>query len=257
MLRQIAKSVLPPKRHMDNLPMGADLPKEVEFAMCNIGIESMSNGCFFPKKFSTYFDRFVLFQGPEKELRNWKKNYLWFLKKLTLKNKGKRLLLKSPFNTGRIKILLELFPDAKFIFIHRHPFNVFSSNGRLYEGILPKLAFHEISDEEMEQHVFYTYRETMKAYLEQKELIPQGNLLEIAYEAYFKDQKTHLKRIYDQLQLGNVDHIWPTFEAEIRKYDNYKTNKYQLTEAEEEKVYQHWQIAFQTFGYHKNDHLIH
>ena len=248
-LRRIALSVLPIKRPMDNMALGADLPKEVEFATCNIGIESMSNGCFFPQKFSEYFDRFVLFKGPEKELQNWKKNYLWFLKKLTLKNKGKRLILKSPFNTGRIKILLELFPDAKFIFIRRHPYHVYSSNERLYEGILPNLAFHKIDNAEMEQHVFYTFRATIEQYLAQKKAIPEGHLFEVAYEDFFQNQEAIIRQFYQQLDLGNMDPVWPIFEKEISRYNNYKTNKYGLTKEIEEKVYREWKVAFDSFGY--------
>lgn len=57
-------------------------------------------------------------------------------KKITLKNKltkgekaakDLRLLIKSPVHTARVKLLLELFPDAQFIYIHRHPFDVFKS----------------------------------------------------------------------------------------------------------------------------------
>ncbi len=248
-LRRIGRRALPKKRHMDNLPLGADLPKEEEFALCNMGIESMANGCYFPKRFSEYFDRFVLFNGPEREKRNWIKNYTWLLKKLTLKNRGKRLLLKSPFNTGRVKVLTEMFPEARFIHIHRHPYAVYSSNARLYEGILPKLTFHEIAN-----HVFYTYKATLEQFFKEKSAIPKANLVEIAYEEFFDNQIDTLRRIYAQLELGDFETVRPIFEKEMRQYDDYQTNTYRLTPEKEAEVYDKWRFAFEVFGYDRAHH---
>jgi hypothetical protein len=33
----------------------------------------------------------------------------------------KPLLIKSPVHTGRVKLLLQMFPRARFLYIHRHP----------------------------------------------------------------------------------------------------------------------------------------
>jgi hypothetical protein len=41
---------------------------------------------------------------------------------VTLRHGGtKPLLIKSPVHTARVRLLLKLFPKAKFIYIHRHP----------------------------------------------------------------------------------------------------------------------------------------
>jgi hypothetical protein len=39
----------------------------------------------------------------------------------------KKLVLKSPVHTGRVEILRKIFPKAKFIYIHRHPYEVLQS----------------------------------------------------------------------------------------------------------------------------------
>lgn len=253
-LRFIAKRTIPKRRPMDNMALGAELPKEEEFALGNMGIESMANACYFPQKFSEYFDRFVLFKGHEKERHNWTRNYTWLVKKLTLKNKGKRLILKSPFNTGRARLLAEVFPNAKFIHIHRHPYAVYSSNERLYEGILPKLAFHKVDNEDMERHVLYTYKASMEQYLKDKAHLPSHNLFELAYEDFFDNQIEILRQIYTQLDLGDFDAVLPIFEQEMRQYDDYKTNKYGLTPEKEQEVFEHWQFAFHALGYEKDHH---
>ncbi|MCB0519663.1 MAG: sulfotransferase [Lewinellaceae bacterium] len=248
-MRNIGRLVLPKTRPMDNMEFGAEMPKEEEFAMCNIGPASMIHANFFPKNFRHYFRRTVTFEeGPEHE-EVWKKDFLWLLKKLTLKNKGKRLLLKSPYNTGRLRVLKAMFPDAKFIYIHRHPHQVFSSNERLYEGILPELALQTVGHEEMEEAIFYSYEETVKHYLREREGLPSSQLAEVAYGDFFKDQKGHLKRLYEQLGLGDFDSIWPHFQEYIVEQKGYKTNKYGLTPGQEKAVYARWKFAFDAFGY--------
>jgi len=250
-MRKIAQKVLPQKRPMDNLALGADLPKEEEFAMANLGIESMVSALFFPQQFSAYFNRFVLFQGDKREEANWKKNFLWLLKKLTLKNEGKPLLLKSPFHTGRLKVIKELFPDAKFIFLHRHPLKMYASNERLYEAVLPELAFQEVRNETMENHIFYTYKALMENYFEERKSLPENQLVEISYEAFFANQEEALRKIYQQLELGDFKKVWPIFEKEITEYKNYKTNEYRLSNALEKRVEKDWAFAFEAFNYLK------
>lgn len=45
---------------------------------------------------------------------------------------GERMLLKDPAHMGALPALLERFPSAKFVFIHRDPVEVFSSMSSMY-----------------------------------------------------------------------------------------------------------------------------
>jgi len=250
-LRFIAAQVLPKKRPMDNMELGADVPKAEEFALGNMGVESMSNAEFFPKRFSEHFDRFVLFNGPAAERLRFGKNLQLLFKKLTLKNNGKRLLLKSPFNTGRVKMLLDLYPDAKFIHIHRHPFSVFSSNEKLYESVIPQVAFQTVCNEEMEQHVFYTYKATMQAFFQDKKLLNSSQLYEVGYDEFVANPVAQLKNIYSQLGLGQFDKAAPYIETEVRSYANYQVNKHTEDEAKKAKVFEQLQFVYDELGYTK------
>lgn len=59
--------------------------------------------------------------------RRWVGAFLHLMRKLSLRCGGKRLLLKSPCHTARVGLLLELFPDAQFVYIHRDPLTVYQS----------------------------------------------------------------------------------------------------------------------------------
>ena len=54
-----------------------------------------------------------------------------FLAKLST-DYNRPLVLKSPPHTGRIRLLLELFPDARFVHIRRDPYTVFRSTRHMY-----------------------------------------------------------------------------------------------------------------------------
>jgi hypothetical protein len=47
---------------------------------------------------------------------------------VTLRWGGRRpLLIKSPVHTARLALLLRLFPNAKFVYVHRDPLATFAS----------------------------------------------------------------------------------------------------------------------------------
>lgn len=250
-LRKIAKLVLPAKRPMDNLELGADVPKEEEFALGGMGIGSMANALYFPKNFGNYFNRFVLFNGIPAEKKTYKKNHEWLLKKLTLKNNNKQLLLKSPFNTGRIKVILEMYPDAKFIHIHRHPYSVFLSNEKLYESILPQVALQTVGNLEMKEHVINTYRDSYKSFFNDKTLLKKEQLFEMSYKEFIANPAETLKNVYAQLNLEGFETALPYIIKEAEHYAGYKVNKHAADNEKLEMVYSKWKDIYNLLGYKK------
>ena len=84
---------------MDNLRMGTLLPKEEEFALAAFGAESMVTGYFFPKHFLKIFNASVTFRNNNSNSeKNWKNNFDYFLRKLTLaESRGKHLTISSSY----------------------------------------------------------------------------------------------------------------------------------------------------------------
>ena len=74
---------------------------------------------------------------------------------------GSAVVLKSPGHTARIPMLLERWPDARFIVIHRDPYEVFRSSVHLYRTWWDRFAFLQApSQEGFEARVLDLY-ETM------------------------------------------------------------------------------------------------
>ncbi len=229
--------------------MGTALPKEEEFALASFGLESMVSGFYFPQNYVSNFQQTVVFKGDSAAESNWKINFDYFLRKLTLANKGRRLLLKSPANTGRIKQILELYPDAKFLHIHRNPYEVYASTLHLFSKMLPILSFQKIKKEIVEEAVLVCYEELYRKYFEEKALIPLGNLVEINYSNFVKDPLARLEDVYSDLSITGYDKAIPKIKEELNEYKDYKTNKFELSEETKSKIYKRWKFAFDALGY--------
>jgi len=246
----LLSGVLPGRRPMDNLKMGAHLPKEEEFAMAGIGAESLVAGYYFPKNFMKNFRDHVMFlnTGSKAESR-WKNNFDNLLKKLSYSSNAGTLLLKSPGNTGRIKQILDLYPDARFIHIYRNPYHVYQSNLHLYRKLLPLLSFQQVQIKDVEEFVMGSYELLMKQYFKDKKLIAQNNIVEIRYEDFEIDPLRSLEYIYEKLELEGLDSAKPFFIDELKAYQNYEKNVFKINDSEKEKIVRRWAFAFESLGY--------
>ena len=108
--------LIPSPRPMDNMAMNAKSPIEDEFAI--MGLSAVSPFCawLFPRSNRQYDRDWDLSLAPNEERERWKLALMLFLRKLQYRDQ-RPLILKSPSHTPRIPLLLELFPEAKFVHI--------------------------------------------------------------------------------------------------------------------------------------------
>jgi hypothetical protein len=243
--------LLPPTRVMDNMTWSLDSPQEEEFAIANLSPYSFYHHWSFPRRVGEYFEKYALFRGvSEAILSRWKSIYLYVLRKATLRMGNRRLVLKNPTNTGRISVLLELFPDAKFIHIHRDPYRVFQSTRHLYSKTLSVTQLQEVSQEEIDAVILSVYRDMMKRFLEEKSLIPPENLVEVRFEDLESDPLSQLQRIYSELNLAGFDGVQLVFRSYLSERKNYQKNAYTpLDEETVSKINREWRFALEAWGY--------
>lgn len=249
--KKLLQKTMPATRPQDNVKTGADMPIEEEFAMGSISDTSLAHGYYFPRSLKRVFDEAVVFEqnSPSKKL-HWQQRFDYFLKKLTYKNNGKRLLLKSPANTGRVKEILELYPDAKFIHIHRDPYMVYQSNVNLYEKILPLLSFQTVENQYVDDFILYSYEKMNRKYLQDRQALQQHQIYEVSYTDFVADPMQQLKQAYTQLQLGDFDAAAPRLAEEIKSVKDYKTNRYStLSPATKAIIDNNWGFMFEEYGY--------
>ena len=249
LFRKLIGLSLPETRPQDDVKVTVDSPKEEEFALANLSRTSYMFGFYFPKRIAQNYDESVGFSS-EKDKKHWQKHFLFFLKKLQYKNKGKHLLLKSPANTGRVEEILELFPDAKFIHISRDPYEVFQSTVRLYEKIIPVTSFQHVDDNRVEDFIIDSYRKMYDSYFSAIDKLDSDRLVEVKFVDLDKNPLGVLEKVYDQLELENFDQAREGFNQELERTLGYKKNTYsELPSETRERLQNAWGSIFKKLGY--------
>lgn len=247
----ITKKLMPPTRPMDNMRLFTGNPQEEEMALVNYGPYSFYHAWHFPRRIREIYDRAVnLSRLPENELQNWEEAYLALLTKTTLHQQGRRLLLKSPANTGRIETLLRLFPAARFIFIFRDPMEVYPSTQKLYRNILPVFQLQDYDFQQVKKDIIWVYKDLMQTYLRDREQLSPGQLYEVSYQEMVNHPMEHLAAIYHQLQLGPFDEVAEKFEKylHLKRVRSYEKSKYHIPKEEVREVEREWGFALDRWG---------
>lgn len=188
-------------------PLGATLPAEDDFALCNWARTSVIAGrAMFPEQ-QDFYNRFHdLDRLTAAERARWERHERAFVGKLLLTAKGRRPLLKSPSHTARIRHLLRLFPGAKFIHITRPPRAVFQSNLALIKGLQDTFRLGPpIDADAQEEMIVEEYLATMEQYVADRALIPPGDLAELRLQDLAADPVGEIARIYGALGLTFSD----------------------------------------------------
>ncbi len=249
LFKQILADSLPETRPMDNVEMAADYPYEEEYAVANICPYSFYHGWYFPRHMRHYFDRYALMQAPSHEIAGWKTTYDYLLRKVAYATGQPRLLLKNPCNTARVKELLDLYPDAKFVHIYRNPYHVFFSTRRLYDNILPLYALQEYDRDDVTENILYCYRAMYDRFFERRSLIPDGNLVEIRYEDFIARPLDTLRDIYTRLNLPHFEGAEQPFADYVVSQRDYTPRRYDSGRDMQERIYRRWHPTIDRWKY--------
>ena len=251
----LLKDALPEKRSYDNMPQGWFEPAEDEIALMKLtGGRSFYTALMFPDKFAEYEKYIDFVEATHEERMIWKNALSYFIKKVMIGTGNKRVILKSCPHSARIRMLLELFPNAKFLHIHRHPARVFQSTVHMRSKVDWENFMHRPEKtfiEQRREHTALIGERLFDRLLADKGLIPEENLIEIAYSDLIGNEHQVLKDIYRKFELPD----WERFERNLLPYldsiADYKTNRLTMDPEIEEFVYERWRPVYDAYGYKK------
>jgi hypothetical protein len=240
--------LLPSRRPMDNMSAGPGEPHEDEFALCSMGLPSPYAQLAFPNRPVPEelldFDQF-----PPEETRRWQDALLRFIRQVTWRAGGKALVLKSPPHTARVRLLLELFPNARFVHIVRDPRRVFPSTVWLWKSLYRVHGLQRSNSDGLEQKVYRDFTRIYRAFWRQRELIPSGNLCEVRYEDLVHDPIGQMQRIYEQLSLDEFAQVRLKIERYFEKEKHYQTNRFEIPPEMVAEISRRWGEFIREYGY--------
>lgn len=249
-VKGLVARLVPSKRMMDNMNLTLDDPQEEEFAVAETSPYSFYHQWSYPRVGREYFERFALFRNePDCVVDEWKRLYMNVLRKATLSHHNKQLVIKNPVNSARIKLLLELYPDAKFIHIHRNPYIVFLSTRHFFQSILAITQLQEIDRKTLDENILWYYEQLMQKYLSERDMIPAENHVEIRFEDFETNPLGELRRVYEELNLPGYKDAQSAFREHLAAHEGYKKNQYEIDAQTIRTVREHWGFAIDRWGY--------
>ena len=241
--------LLPKQRPMDNMLAGAYYPQEDEFALSNLGCPTPYWRMVFPNEPPCFMELLDM-QGVEPAvLERWKHDMVWFVRALTL-YKQKPLILKSPPHTGRVALLAELFPGAKFIHITRNPETLFASTRRLWPTLDMAQGLQIPKNEYLDEYILEAFERMYRGFESQRSGLAANQLIDVRYEDLVADPMGQIERIYHQLEIGGLDTVHDRLAEFIGQRKDYQPNRHEELEPEiRTAIRQRWAGYIDKYGY--------
>lgn len=275
--KKLFKNILDETRPMDNVVLDFDLPQEDELAT---NVLSAGTSPYMPlffmcqeEEFRPYFafddeatgDEALLLSEMAKARQRWVKAFYYLCQKLTLRsiknsNQGRirRLVLKSPVHTARIPLLLRIFPDAQFVYIHRNPYDVFRSAAHMADTTYWYTYFNTPRDDQILNFIFRQYEILWQRYEEGRKLLQQtdkntSRLVEVSFTELSQRPNQTMERIYNELGWNMSSRFRASLQEVVQKdVKRYQRNNHkELDPSLKSIIRKRWGPSFDRLGYKK------
>lgn len=260
------RNIMDDHRPMDMVKLDFDLPQEDELATTVLtgGISGYMPLYFMRQEAS--FRSFYTFDEQDASLSplspsdiaqarsKWIQAFLYLCRKLTLRaGSTKSLLLKSPVHTARIRLLLSLFPNAKFIYIHRNPYDVFRSACHMADTTYWYTYLNTPSDAQIQELILRQYEILWDSYERDRQLLRLDQLVEVSFNQLTADPVETVRSIYERFGWSFVSSMQDRLE--LASVTSFQRNTHaKLPSALATIVADRWGASFERLGHSKTSH---
>ncbi len=246
---RLGDALVPRRRPHDAVALGLDAPAEDELALCAETALSPHLAWHFPQRADHYERYLTLRQARPAEREAWVLALRRLVRRLTWRHR-RPVVLKSPCHTARIPLILEAFPDARFVHIHRDPYRVFQSTRHMELKVRPMFQFQMPDLAHLDDQILRRYVVMYDAFFADVRRIPEGQYTEISYRALTDDPVGTLRGVYQALDLASFEAARPRVCAYLGGLRKYRTNRYEALEpALRARVESAWRRNFEAWGY--------
>ena len=232
----IMSKMIGKKRPMDNVKLGFDEPQEDEYALMKLTLDSPLFKLIFPDNpnyFLNGYDDFL----PDEDLEVWKTELFNFCKKLDFST-GKQIVFKNPFHSMRIPLLVDMFPDARFIHIYRNPYDVIPSTVNMWNITGRQNILKGKYKEPVISDVITFFGKFINKLQNDLYNLPMKMWCEVKFEDLDQNPQAEIRKIYNHFgwQFSDV------FEEKLKSFlvglKDYKKNSYSITDNDKHQIQQ-------------------
>ena len=277
-------------RPMDNMKLSFDLPQEDELGTC-----LLTGGMYSPymslylmrneqeyRSYQTMRKDFV----PAEHIKCWTRAFEYLCMKLRVRNvleklkeravtssaslpRPGRLLLKSPCHTGRIRHLLNLYPNAQFVYIHRDPIEVFLSSAHMANTTYGYMFLQRPNEGDLKEYILRQGEILIEEYISCVDDHVNGqlklgkNLVEVSFRDLTENPYETIESIYQNLE--GMEKVFSensaaspsSYPKRLKQYcesnlKGYKRNKFDSSKLSDEllqEIETRWKIQFERYKY--------
>ena len=235
---------LPRTRLIDGVAMGPDTPTEDEVGLANLALGSYFHAVYFPRHFARDYREGLA--GPTTPAR--RRAIHAYVAALGRRASARPLLLKNPAYTAQVRTLVELFPQARIVHIHRDPGAVFASSRRALLRTMRELALQGFDEAEIEGAVLETYPLVMRALRTQSAALPRSRFAEVGFEELTANPRRVLRRVWEQLDLPAPPGAMDRIDAHLRDVAGFRPEGAGLGTAELRDLRAAWPEEMALYG---------
>ncbi len=250
----LVKVLLPRRRPMDNMKLAADAPQECDFALAALSAPTPYRRIAFPNNVDSHLKLLTSECLDPESTEDLREKLIGFYKALTFRDQ-KQLVLKSPPHTGRVKLLAEWFPDAKFIHLSRHPYSVIPSTIHLWRSLDYFHGFQDpkYDDDELLEFVLSSFEQMYDSYFSNRGTIPPKNLVEMRFEEFVTDPLNAIGDVYERLDLPPFSEAKDAIGANVKSRKKHKMNPRKFDDRIKNAIDQRLSRYMNEFGYAPED----
>lgn len=222
--------------------MDLNMPGEMESAMCSVLSKySYTWGHIFPNRYWYWFEKMIDLRKTS-DIQGWLDDYDFLIRKISFSSGGKRVVVKSPGDTGRAKHLMKKYPNAKFIYISRDPISVYHSTMYFWKIIQKEISFQHVDNSKLHEYCINTYVHLLNNYSSFKEEVPSNQLFEVNFQDIISDPILVLKNLYDHLNLGEfpIEQI----KSKLSKNRPNQKGSFTITKGLADEIHEKWERPF-------------
>ncbi|MFV0446011.1 MAG: sulfotransferase family protein, partial [Planctomycetaceae bacterium] len=248
LLKPLTGWALPRARPMDNVSVGWDSPQEDEMALCLLTMMSPYVMALRPDHLPTYGRFFNPDNMTPAERDEYQSAMRYYFRKLAVRD-PRPLCLKSPGNTFRMRMLSELFPNARYVYIYRDPLAVIRSSIHLRRTMNDENSLGDRDQPNVESEILDVYEDSFRCYERDRGLISADRIYEMRYETLDSDPLSELDRMYSALNLEGYDALAGRLRPQLAEVNAFQKNRYDKDPDQAQRVYARLKFAYDRFGY--------
>lgn len=247
-LKPLTARMMPKSRPMDNVAVGWDSPQEDEMPLCLMTMLSPYVMALRPDHLPTYGRFFNPDHMTAAERDEYQSAMRYYFRKLAVKD-PRPLCLKSPGNTFRMRMLNELFPTARYVYIYRDPLAVIRSSIHLRRTMNEENSLGDRDQPDIETEILDVYEDCLRCYERDRSLIPPDRLYEMRYETLDADPLGELGRMYAALNLHGFESLSERLRPQLAEVKAFQKNRYEKDPEQARRIHERLKFAYDRFGY--------